>query len=168
MSATPLAGPTAVVPLSPAEEAVIRALGRLILVMPRELDADLQQEQRMSLSEYAVLRHLSETEHGRMRMNELAAACDMSMSGMTRLAAKLEAQGHLRRIRCENDARGLNAVLTDDGLARLREAWPTHLRSVRRHIVDHLEGLDLCRLATALEAMAGGAGTSCQSSPHDD
>jgi len=167
MSATPLAGPAAVVPLSPAEEAVIRALGRLILVMPRELDADLQQEQRMSLSEYSVLRHLSETEHGRMRMNELAAACDMSMSGMTRLAAKLEAQGHLRRIRCENDARGLNAVLTDDGLARLREAWPTHLRSVRRHIVDHLEGLDLCRLATALEAMAGGAGTPCQSSRHD-
>jgi DNA-binding MarR family transcriptional regulator len=168
MSATPLAGPAAVVPLSPAEEAVIRALGRLILVMPRELDADLQAEQRMSLSEYSVLRHLSETEHGRMRMNELAAACDMSMSGMTRLAAKLEAQGHLRRIRCENDARGLNAVLTDDGLARLREAWPTHLRSVRRHIVDHLEGLDLCRLATALEAMAGGAGNACQSSPHDD
>jgi DNA-binding MarR family transcriptional regulator len=168
MSATPLAGPAAVVPLSPAEEAVIRALGRLILVMPRELDADLQAEQRMSLSEYSVLRHLSETEHGRMRMNELAAACDMSMSGMTRLAAKLEAQGHLRRIRCENDARGLNAVLTDDGLARLREAWPTHLRSVRRHIVDHLEGLDLCRLATALEAMAGGAGKPCQSSPHDD
>jgi DNA-binding MarR family transcriptional regulator len=167
MSATPLAGPAAVVPLSPPEEAVIRALGRLILVMPRELDADLQHEQRMSLSEYSVLRHLSESEHGRMRMNELAAACDMSMSGMTRLAAKLEAQGHLRRIRCENDARGLNAVLTDDGLARLREAWPTHLRSVRRHIVDHLEGLDLCRLATALEAMAGGAGTACQSSPHD-
>ncbi|GAA3903404.1 MarR family winged helix-turn-helix transcriptional regulator [Actinoplanes auranticolor] len=168
MSATPLAGPAAVVPLSPEEEAVIRALGRLMLVMPRVLDADLQQEQRMSLSEYSVLRHLSETEHGRMRMNELAAACDMSMSGMTRLAAKLESQGHLRRVRCENDARGLNAVLTDSGLERLREAWPTHLRSVRSHIMDHLEGLDLRRLATALEAMAGGDGASCQSSRHDD
>jgi DNA-binding MarR family transcriptional regulator len=168
MSTTPLAGPAAVVPLSPEEEAVIRALGRLMLVMPRVLDADLQQEQRMSLSEYSVLRHLSETEHGRMRMNELAAACDMSMSGMTRLAAKLESQGHLRRVRCENDARGLNAVLTDSGLERLRGAWPTHLRSVRGHIMNHLEGLDLRRLATALEAMAGGCGGSCQSSPHDD
>ena len=168
MSATPLAGPAAVVPLSPDQEAVIRALGRLMLVMPRVLDADLQQEQRMSLSEYSVLRHLSESEHGRMRMSELAAACDMSMSGMTRLAAKLESQGHLRRIRCEGDARGLNAVLTDSGLARLREAWPTHLRSVRRHITDHLEGLDLCRLATAIESMAGGGGPPCQSPGHDD
>jgi DNA-binding MarR family transcriptional regulator len=168
MSATSAAGPPAVLPLSAEEEAVIRALGRLMLVMPRVLDADLRDEQRMSLSEYAVLRHLSESAHGRMRMNELAAACDMSMSGMTRLAAKLESQGHLRRIRCDNDARGLNAVLTDSGLARLREAWPTHLRSARRHIVNHLEGLDLCRLATALEAMAGDGGSPCQSSRHED
>jgi DNA-binding MarR family transcriptional regulator len=168
MSAPPPPGPPAALPLSPSEEAVMRALGRLMLVMPRALDADLQHEQRMSLSEYSVLRHLSEAEHGRMRMSELAAACDMSLSGMTRLAGKLEAQGHLRRIRCEKDARGLNAVLTDSGLARLQQAWPSHLASVRRHIVDHLEGLDLDRLAESLGAMAGGCGPACQSAPHDD
>jgi DNA-binding MarR family transcriptional regulator len=108
----------------------------------------------MSLSEYTVLRHLSETADRRMRMNELAAACDMSFSGMTRLAARLESAGFLRRVPCENDARGANAVLTDAGLARLQEAWPTHLASVRRHIFDHLDGLDLCTLAKALNAMA--------------
>jgi len=167
MPVTPSGLPNPVVPLSPQQEAVMRALGRLMLVMPRVLDADLQQEQRISLSEYSVLRHLSESAPGAMRMNELAAACDMSMSGMTRLAAKLEAQGYLKRIRCERDARGLNAVLTDSGLERLREAWPTHLASARRHIVDHLEGLDLGRLAAALEAMAGGGCPPCQSSPHD-
>ncbi len=168
MPVTPPSGlPPAVVPLSPPEEAVMRALGRLMLLMPRVLDADLQHEQRMSLSEYSVLRHLSESTHGLMRMNELAAACDMSMSGMTRLAAKLESQGYVKRVRCEVDARGLNAVLTDNGLERLRQAWPTHLASARRHIVSHLEGLDLCRLATALEAMAGRGGPPCQSSPHD-
>lgn len=167
MSATLPSGPPAAVPLSPGEEAVMRALGRLLLVMPRVLDADLQHEQRMSLSEYSVLRHLSESEPGLMRMSELAAACDMSLSGMTRLAAKLEAQGDLRRVRCERDARGLNAVLTDSGLARLQRAWPSHLASVRRHIVDHLEGLDLDRLAQVLEAMAGGGGQPCHSAPHD-
>jgi DNA-binding MarR family transcriptional regulator len=166
MSASTSPAVPAVVPLSPAEEAVMRSLGRLLLVMPRLLDADLQHEQRMSLSEYSVLRHLSETENG-MRMNELAAACDMSMSGMTRLAAKLEAQGHLRRERCERDARGLIAVLTDSGLARLRQAWPSHLTSVRRHVMDHLEGLDLDRFARVLEAMAGGCEAPCQSLPHD-
>ncbi|BCY14924.1 MarR family winged helix-turn-helix transcriptional regulator [Actinoplanes sp. L3-i22] len=132
----------------------MRALGRFLLVVPRALDADLIREQRMSASEYSVLRHLSETPDRRMRMSELAAACDMSLSGMTRLAAKLESLGYLKRIRCEEDARGANAVLTESGLERLREAWPTHLDSVRRHIFDHLGELDLERLAAAFSAMA--------------
>jgi DNA-binding MarR family transcriptional regulator len=148
MSATPPP-----VPLSGEEEAVMRAMGRLMLVMPRMLDADLERDQRMSLSEYSVLRHLSEAEHHRMRMSELAAACDMSLSGMTRLAAKLESQGHLRRTPCERDARGFNAVLTEAGLARLQEAWPAHLASVRRRIFDHLESTDLPQLAKVLAAM---------------
>ncbi|WP_430780854.1 MarR family winged helix-turn-helix transcriptional regulator [Actinoplanes sp. G11-F43] len=142
------------VPLTPDEEAVMRALGRFLLVMPRALDADLEREQRMSASEYSVLRHLSETPGHLMRMSELATACDMSLSGMTRLAGKLESHGYLRRDRCLQDARGANAVLTDKGLTRLREAWPTHLASVRRHIFDHLDGLDLRQLADAFTAMA--------------
>ena len=148
------ATPPRPVPLSGEEEAVMRALGRLMVVLPRALDADLERDQRMSLSEYSALRHLSEAPHQRMRMSELAAACDMSLSGMTRLAGKLESLGFLERMRCERDARGLEAVLTETGLARLRKAWPAHLASVRRHIFDHLSDIDLARLAAALDAMA--------------
>jgi DNA-binding MarR family transcriptional regulator len=133
---------------------VARAMGRLVQVLGRALDADLEREQRMSLSEYTVLRNLSERDDRMLRMSELATACDMSLSGMTRLAARLEAHGFVRRVPCENDARGANAVLTDAGFARLRQAWPTHLASTRRHIFDHLDGLDLCALARALNAMA--------------
>jgi DNA-binding MarR family transcriptional regulator len=140
-------------PLSAEEEAVARALGRLIVVLPRALDADLERDQRMTLSEYTALRHLSEAPDRRMRMSELATACDMSLSGMTRLAGRLESLGHLTRVRCESDARGLEAVLTDAGLSRLREAWPDHLASVRQHIFDHLAELDMCRLARALNAI---------------
>ena len=133
----------------------MRALGRLIIVLPRALNADLERDQRMTASEYNVLRHLSESHCGLMRMSELAQACDMSLSGMTRLAAKLESSGYVKRIKCEDDARGWNAVLTSQGLARLQEAWPTHLLSVRRRIFDHLGELDLPSLAKALDAIAG-------------
>lgn len=146
--------PAGLAPLSAEEEAVMRALGRMMLVMPRALNADLEREQRMTASEYHVLRNLSEAGSGRMRMSELALACDMSLSGMTRLAAKLESLGYVQRIKCESDARGWNAVLTDRGLARLREAWPTHLASVRRHILDHLGDVDLRKLAAAFTAIA--------------
>jgi DNA-binding MarR family transcriptional regulator len=151
MSATP---PPGLQPLSGEEEAVMRALGRVMLVIPRVLDADLAREQRMSLSEYTALRILSETPEHLMRMSELAAACDMSLSGMTRLAAKLESLRFLERVPCESDARGFNAVLTDAGLARLEEAWPSHLISVRRRIFDHLSEVDLGKLAAALDKMA--------------
>jgi DNA-binding MarR family transcriptional regulator len=161
MSATPQPSPQAsapaLEPLSGAEEAVMRAFGRMIVLLPRALDADLEREQRMSLSEYTVLRILSEAPEHRMRMSELAVACTMSLSGMTRLASKQESLGYLRREPCANDARGLNAVLTDAGLARLREAWPTHLASVRRHFFDHLGDLDLCGLANALTEMTSEA-----------
>lgn len=141
-------------PLTGAEEAVMRAFGRTLVVLPRLLDADLQRDQRMSLSEYTALRMLSEAADQQLRMSELATACDMSLSGMTRLAARLESLGFIRRVPCANDARGLNAILTDAGLARLREAWPDHLASVRRHIFDHLTGIDMCALAQALDRMA--------------
>ena len=153
MSATPPPSSAGLSPLNGAEEAVARELGRLIVILPRMLDADLQRAKRMSLSEYSALRHLSETPNRRMRMSELAAACDMSLSGMTRLAGKLESDGLVQRVRYERDARGLEAVLTDAGLARLREAWPAHLDSVRRHIFDHLTDIDMCKLADALKAV---------------
>ncbi|MGX6602406.1 MarR family winged helix-turn-helix transcriptional regulator [Micromonosporaceae bacterium Da 78-11] len=158
MSATTPPGPAlpdGLTPLTTEEEAVMRALGRVLLVMPRTLNAELEREQRMSLSEYNVLRHLSESHDRLMRMSELAQACDMSLSGMTRVAAKLESAGYLDRVKCENDARGWNAVLTEAGLARLRQAWPSHLASVRRHIFDHLDGLDLVKLAATFDRISG-------------
>jgi DNA-binding MarR family transcriptional regulator len=161
MSATapvPSPLPDGLRPLDADEEAVMRSLGRLLRVMPRALSADLEREQRMTSSEYATLRHLSEAQYGMLRMSELAQACDMSLSGMTRLADKLEALGFLRRIKCADDARGSNAVLTEKGLARLQEAWPSHLASVRRHIFDHLEGIDLAKLAAAFNEIAKDAG----------
>lgn len=153
MSATPPPSSAGLSPLDGAEESVARELGRLMIVLPRALDADLQREQRMSLSEYSALRNLSEKPNRRMRMSELAAACDMSLSGMTRLAGKLESDGLVQRVRCERDARGLEAVLTDAGLTRLQRAWPAHLASVRRHIFDHLTEIDMCKLSTALKAI---------------
>jgi DNA-binding MarR family transcriptional regulator len=141
-------------PLSPEEEEVVRALGRVIMVVPRAIDADLTREQRLTLNEYSALMHLSEAPHRLLRMSELAAACDVSLSGMTRIVTRLEADGLIERVQCAEDARGSNAVLTDAGLARLEAAYPTHLASTRRHITDHLGELDLGRLAEALRRFA--------------
>ena len=141
-------------PLSREEEAVARALGRVIIVVPRAIDADLTREQRLTLNEYSALMHLSEAPERRLRMSELAAECDVSLSGMTRIVGRLEADGLIERVQGTEDARGSNAVLTDAGLARLEQAYPSHLASVRRHVMDHLGELDLVGLAEALRRFA--------------
>jgi DNA-binding MarR family transcriptional regulator len=142
------------VPLSADEEAFLRAWGRAALTVPRALDADLLAGQGMSLSDYTALMHLSEAPRRSLRMSDLASACALSLSGMSRIVSRLEAQGLVERERASSDGRGLNAVLTDAGLNRLRRAWPTHLASVRRHMMDHVSELDLPVATAALQRFA--------------
>jgi DNA-binding MarR family transcriptional regulator len=89
-----------------------------------------------------------------MRVGDLATTCALSLSGTTRVVSRLEDQGLLRREQCSSDGRGWETVLTDSGLAGLRRAWPVHLESVRRHIIDHLQNLDLPPITAAVSRFA--------------
>lgn len=140
--------------MSADEEALVRQLGRVTIVLPRVVDADMMREQHLPLSEYTTLMYLSEAPDRQMRMSELAAVCNLSLSGMTRIVTRLEKQELVERTRCDEDARGWNAVLTDAGLARLKQAWPAHLASVRRHVLAHVEGADLTQLVRVLRRIA--------------
>jgi len=100
----------------------------------RRLEAELVAEHDLPLASYDVLVQLSEAPDRRLRMTELADRVLLSRSGLTRLADRLERDGLLTRVACPSDARGTLAVLTDDGLARLEQAWPSHRRSVERHV----------------------------------
>ena len=138
-------------PLNPDEEELVRSLGQLMYVLPRTIDADMVGERQLPLTEYTAMRTLSEKPGRQMRMSDLAAACQLSLSGMTRTINRLESQGLVERVRSEQDARGWNAVLTDAGFARLEESWPSHLAAVRRRFLDHFQGFDLVQLARAFE-----------------
>jgi DNA-binding MarR family transcriptional regulator len=141
-------------PLTADEEDFFRAFMRAMIEVPRAFDADLLGQQGLSVSEYGVLMHLSEAPDRQLRMSDLAAASSLSLSGMTRIVARLEKHGLIRRERCVTDARGWLAVLTDSGYERLQTAWPTHLASVRSHMMDHLSGLDLRPLTAAFRRFA--------------
>lgn len=144
--------------LSASEEAFVREVGRVLLELPRAVDADMLEGAGLPLSEYSPLMFLSETPGRAMRMSELAAVCSLSLSGMTRVVIRLEKHGLVERVKCAEDGRGWNAVLTDAGLERLEQAWPTHLASVRRHLVDHFRDHDLAALTAALRRVASGQG----------
>ncbi|MDR7276493.1 MarR family winged helix-turn-helix transcriptional regulator [Catenuloplanes atrovinosus] len=140
-------------PLNADEEAAWRAIARVATFLPRIIDAELLRLTNLTLSEYLVLMLLSEAPGRSLRMSELADGILISFSGLTRLVERLERENMVERIRAETDGRGQRAVLTDTGLARLEAAWPGHLASVRRVVIDHLAGLDLPALAAALNAI---------------
>ncbi|MGW9030259.1 MarR family winged helix-turn-helix transcriptional regulator [Streptomyces sp. NPDC055722] len=149
-----MADATTIKPLSPDEEAFLRALGRLMALLPRVVDADMLAEQDISGTEYMVLVNLSEAPHHQLRMSELANACGLSLSGMTRVVNRLEKQSLVLRVKSPEDGRSLLAVLTSSGWTRLEQAWPTNLASVRRHVFSRLEGCDVSAAAQVLERIA--------------
>jgi DNA-binding MarR family transcriptional regulator len=105
------------------------------LLMDR-LDRDLRAQHDLSLPEYEVLVRLSECEGHRLRMASLADSLSHSRSRVTHTVTRMERAGLVERASCSSDGRGVEALLTDLGYARLQEAAPTHVRGVREYLVD--------------------------------
>jgi DNA-binding MarR family transcriptional regulator len=129
-------------------------------VVIRRLEADLLVEHQLPLASYDVLVQLVEAPGRRLRMTELAQRVLISRSGLTRLVDRLEREGLVRREACDDDARGLFAVLTDAGYARLRRAASTHLRGVQNYAVGQLDDRQVAALADICATMLGANPTS--------
>ncbi|WP_326607088.1 MarR family transcriptional regulator [Streptomyces sp. NBC_01799] len=149
-----MADVTNINPLNRDEEAFLRALGRVMTLLPRIVDADMLEEHPISGTEYMVLVHLSEAPHSQMRMSELANVCGLSLSGMTRVVNRLESQSLVIREKSPDDGRAWLAVLTSAGEKQLKQAWPTNLASVRRHVFSRLDGCDIAAAVEVLERIA--------------
>ena len=140
-------------PLTRREEAAWRAMVRAFVVLPRVIEADLLASSGLNLADYTVIANLSEQPTQSMRMSELAAQAALSASGLTRVVERLARQGIVERTRSEDDGRGQVARLTDLGRQRLTQAYPPHVESVRRRVLDHFDPGDLAALTAALNAV---------------
>ena len=114
----------------------------------RELDRELRDSHGLPLASYEVLLLLADAPERRLRMSQLAERALTSRSGMTRLVERLERDGLVERVRCEEDQRGYYAVLTGAGVRAFRRARPTHLDGVRRRFLERISARDQARLAT--------------------
>ena len=142
--------------LKPAEERAWAAFLDAQAALLRRLEAELVDEEDMTLAEFDVLIQLKLAPQGRLRMTELSERVRLSRSGLTRLVDRLVQAGLVKRGRCDSDRRGTFAILTRAGGVRLRRARPVHLRGIREHFGKRLSAAQLLAVAEALEPLSRG------------
>jgi len=120
------------------EQAAWLSLMGTLVRLPAALDAQLRRDAGLSHFEYQILAGLSMAERRTLRMSDLASFAESSLSRLSHACRRLEAQGWLTRQADPDDGRATVAALTDDGYAKLVEAAPGHVRTVRRLVFDPL------------------------------
>jgi DNA-binding MarR family transcriptional regulator len=134
------------------------------LAVARELDADLRAAHRLPLSEFDLLRALSNPGCGQ-RMAGLAGSVGLSPSGLTRAIERLERRGLVRRVPCPVDGRGALAELSPSGQALLGQATVTHDASLRQLLLDRLTPAEAAHLLAIWSRLAGSAADGAQDEP---
>ncbi len=124
--------------LTDEQQAAWRPFIALLLRLPAALDAQLQRDAGITNFDYLVLSGLSESPNRTLRMSELAAIANSSLSRLSHVVSRLEARGWVRREPCPGDGRFINAVLTDDGWQKVLATAPGHVAAVRELLLAPL------------------------------
>jgi DNA-binding MarR family transcriptional regulator len=114
------------------------ALVSVLTRLPAALDAQLQRDAGISHFDYQVMVCLSEFPDRTLRMSVLAALVQGSLPRLSQVVTRLEKRGWVRRAPDPGDGRYTLAILTDQGLAKLTQTAPGHVREVRRLVFDPL------------------------------
>ncbi len=124
--------------LNEDEHAAWLSLAAILIKLPAALEAQLERDAGLSFFEYLVLAALSESPGRLLRMSSLAILTNGSLSRLSHVVTRLERRGWVRREPCQQDGRFTNAVLTDDGLAKMIATAPAHVSTVRDLVFDSL------------------------------
>jgi len=141
---------------SPLEASVWLGLLRAHRQLVRELDASLDRRHGLSLSALELLGRLAEEPDRQLRLSRVAAASGLSLSRVSRLVDELERRGLVERHPCPDDARAINARLTEAGADLARAAQATHAADVRARVFERLDARHLAALAEAFALLSPG------------
>ena len=129
--------------------------------LTRALEAELDSEHGLSLSGLELLGRLAAADGHNLRLSALAGASGLSLSRVSRIVDLLESRELVERRASADDARAVEAHLTDAGLTLTRDAQATHFASVRRRFFDQLSPAEVETLADVFGRFAPRASQAC-------
>ena len=124
------------------------------------LDAELEARAGVSLNRLELLLHLH-WKDGRRRMSDLADALLLSRGGATRLVARAEEAGLVRREIPADDRRATYAVLTEAGREAAERGYPVYVEAVQRLFQDFVSDDEAEVLVRVWNRVLTGNGMAC-------
>jgi len=152
--------------LDDREQAAWRAYLDMNAKLSGRLNKEMLDESGISSSDFAVLVRLSEHEHNRMRVLELARAIGWEKSRLSHQLTRMQQRGLTERSNCDEDRRGAFVVLTDHGRRTVEAAAPRHVEAVRRYLFDELTPAQIEALGVIARTVVERLGAACAG--HED
>jgi DNA-binding MarR family transcriptional regulator len=132
--------------------------------LTRALDAELEAEHGLSLSGVECLGRLAAADDRALRLSALATATGLSLSRISRIIDTLEARKLVERRSSAEDARAVEAHLTDAGLQLVREAQGSHFASVQQRFFAQLSEDEIAVLARVFARFVPPSAAACTES----
>ena len=106
--------------------------------LPALLDAQLQRDADITHFEFGVLYALLHAPDRTLRMSVLAGYANSTLTRLSRAVTRLEQRQWVQRAVDPQDGRYTLATLTDLGRAKVEDATPGHVATVRRLVLEPL------------------------------
>jgi DNA-binding MarR family transcriptional regulator len=133
--------------------AAIKAWARLMRVsrqLVEKVEDALKENGLPPLAWYDVLHELAEAGEGGLRPFELIDRVLLAQYGVSRLLARLEADGLVEKLPVADDGRGQTVRITASGREMRRRIWAVYGACIADRMGDRLSAQDLKTLASLL------------------
>jgi DNA-binding MarR family transcriptional regulator len=139
--------------LTDEQQQAWRRFVQVLFKVPAALEAQLQRDAGLTHMGYLVLVTLSEQQQRRLAMSKLAKLAGASLSRLSHVVARLEAQGWVNRERDPEDGRVQIAVLTEAGWDKVVASAPGHAEAVQQLVFDRLTPTQVKQLAKVCDSL---------------
>lgn len=140
--------------LDDEENRTWHSVWKVMTWLPVRLDAQLRTDSGLGLAEYNALARISERPDRTVRLSELAAETNMTLSHLSRVMSRLEKLNWVERSPDPADGRYTLAHLTDVGWSKVVATAPGHVAAVRRFLFDTLSAEQALALGDAAGRVA--------------
>ncbi len=128
----------------------LNASAQLMDVLSRRLLA----ENQLTLFDFLLLDILNRAPGGWARMGDLAQELMVNRSRISQQVRRLESQGLVARARSTKDLRGVVAVITRQGRAKIKPAAQAYAQDVRRYYLDQMSRRQMLAMSDGCRRIA--------------